>query len=123
VLTFSCARAVRRSSCTARLAAAALAVTVSIAILHPARADGIAVGGCLGDWRSLNTTNCVVRWGDADNPFVRTVPQPANPEERARDAEREHKWQQRCKPVIAQDYYGVSRYRYAAPGCEFGVID
>jgi hypothetical protein len=35
----------------------------------------------------------------------------------------DHKWEERCRPTIAQDRYGVPRYQYAAPGCEFGIID
>ena len=27
-----------------------------------------------------------------------------------------------ARPVVHQDPYGVPRYEYAAPGCEFGVI-
>jgi len=85
-----------------------------------AYADGMAVGGCVG---TRGSVNCVVRWGEAGDPYVRTVPEPANQAERARSAERDHKWQDRCKPVIAQDRYGVPRYQYSAPGCEFGIIE
>ena len=70
--------------------------------------------------RSLN---CVARWGEAGDPYVRLVPSPADDAERAHAAERDHKWEQRCRPAIAQDRYGVPRYQYAAPGCEFGVIE
>ena len=41
--------------------------------------------------------------------------------EKARLATRDHKWLARCRPVIERDRYGVARYYYAAPGCEFGV--
>jgi hypothetical protein len=85
-----------------------------------AYADGMAVGGCVGTRGSLN---CVVRWGEAGDPYVRLVPQPIDQVEKDRAAERDHKWQDHCRPTIAQDYYGVPRYRYAAPGCEFGVIE
>lgn len=84
------------------------------------QADGIAVGGCVGGGGSLN---CVVRWGEAGDPYVRTVPPPDSDEERRHSAERDRKWQERCRPVIAQDHYGVARYSYAAPGCEFGIIE
>jgi hypothetical protein len=97
-----------------------MAGAILVAILLPARADSVSVGGCIGPWHAFN---CVERWGEAGNPFVRTVPQPADGEERAHASERERKWQDRCRPVIAQDSYGVPRYRYAAPGCEFGVIN
>ncbi len=89
-------------------------------IWSSAYADGIAVGGCVGSQGSLS---CVARWGEAGDPYVRKVPEPADEVERARSAEREHKWQERCRPTIAQDRFGVPRYQYAAPGCEFGIIE
>jgi len=82
-------------------------------------AAGIAFGGCVGGGASLN---CVVRWGEAGDPYIRTVPPPADETERTRAAERDRKWEERCKPVIAQDRFGVPRYQYAASGCEFGVL-
>lgn len=91
-----------------------------IAIWTPAYADGMAVGGCIGGQGALN---CAVRWGEAGDPYIRTVPEPANQAERTRAAERDHKWEARCKPIIRQDRYGVPRYQYSAPGCDFGVIE
>ncbi len=85
-----------------------------------AYADSVAVGGCIG---SQETLNCAVRWGEAHDPYIRAVPPPGTEEDRARAAEREHRWEQRCRPVVAQDRYGVARYRYSAPGCEFGILD
>jgi hypothetical protein len=100
-------------------AAAALSVATLTVIGGAAHADGMALGGCVGGGGSLN---CVVRWGEAGDPYIRTVPQPVTADEKAQSAERDHKWEQRCQPVIAQDRYGVPRYQYSAPGCEFGVI-
>jgi hypothetical protein len=80
----------------------------------------MAVGGCVGGGGSLN---CVVRWGKAGDPYIRTVPPPADEMERTQAAQRERKWEQRCRPIIKQDHYGVPRYQYSAPGCEFGVIE
>ncbi len=121
MLTFNCARAALVPRYAARLAAAsALAVAALVAIWSPADADGMAVGGCVGGGGAVN---CVVRWGEAGNPYVRTVPQPADEAERARAAARDRKWEERCRPTIAQDRYGVPRYHYSAPGCEFGIIE
>jgi hypothetical protein len=121
VLTLSCTKVVLAASRAARFAAAAaLSGMMLTAISTAAHADGIAVGGCVGPWRSVN---CVARWGDAGDPYSRTVVGPSNQTERALAAERDHKWQERCKPVIVQDYYGVPRYRYLAPGCEFGITE
>jgi hypothetical protein len=49
------------------------------------------------------------------------VPQPANAEDRAHAAEEDRRWVERCRPTLRQDRYGVPRYQYARPGCEFGV--
>ena len=88
-------------------------------ILNAAYADGMALGGWVGSQGSMS---CVARWGDAGDPYIRAVPQPTTDVERTRAAERDRKWEERCHPLIAQDRYGVPRYRYSAPGCEFGVI-
>lgn len=120
MLTLSCARVALLTRYAARIVAAASLSVVAVATLcSVAYADGVAVGGCIGGARSLN---CVVRWGDAHDPYIRTVPQAADEVERTQAAERDRKWEARCKPTIAQDRYGVPRYQYAAPGCEFGVI-
>jgi hypothetical protein len=100
-------------------AAAAGSLIVLTTICGVAYAAGTALGGCVGGGGALN---CVVRWGEAGDPYIRTVPPPADETERTRAAERDRKWEQRCKPVITQDRFGVPRYQYAAPGCEFGVL-
>jgi hypothetical protein len=117
VLTFSCTRVASASWSAACIGAAAV---LSVMTWNAAYADGLAVGGCVGTRGSLN---CVVRWGEASDPYVRVVPQPIDQLEKDRAAERDHKWQDHCHPTIAQDYYGVPRYHYSAPGCEFGVIE
>jgi hypothetical protein len=119
VLTLSCARVALASRHVVRAGAAAILAVVALAtICGAASADGLAVGGCGGG----GSLNCVVRWGGAGDPYIRTVPQPVDEIERTHAAERDRKWEARCKPTIAQDRYGVPRYQYAAPGCEFGVI-
>jgi hypothetical protein len=95
-------------------------LTLSVITWVSAHADKIIVGGCLG---SPGAVNCVVRFGEAGDPYVRHVPEPDSQAEKIRATERDHKWQNRCRPVIAQDGYGVPRYHYAAIGCEFGIIE
>lgn len=109
MLTFNCARAASAWFIGAAVACSVVAST-------SARADGLVVGGCLRSWTSLN---CVARWGQAGDPYVRIVPHDEADEARA--SARDHKWMSHCRPVIEQDHYGVARYHYAAPGCEFGV--
>lgn len=121
MLTFRCARmAVTPGSARRVAASAALAMVIFVSAWSGARAGGMAVGGCVG---SDGGRSCVVRWGEAEDPYVRTVPQPVSDEERTRSAEREKKWEQRCQPVVAQDRYGVARYQYAAAGCDLGEIE
>jgi hypothetical protein len=124
VLTFRCAEMVSYSA-RLRAAAVVLAVIVASALTwRSAHADGVAVGGCVG-WHGYfdSSFNCAVRWGEATNPYVRLVPSPMSEAERQRAGERDQKWERRCRPVVFQDMYGVPRYRYAAPGCAFGVIE
>jgi hypothetical protein len=95
-------------------------VTLSVITATAAHADYLGVGGCVG---GAGAVNCVVRVGPAGDPYIRVVPQPMGEAEKAQASERDRKWIDRCRPVIAQDRYGVPRYHYAAPGCEFGVIE
>jgi len=115
VLIFSRARLLPASW---RAAYAGAALTLPLVTL--AYADTLYVGGCVG---APGTVSCVLRVGPAGDPYIRLVPQPENEAEKARATERDHRWMNRCRPVIAQDRYGVPRYYYAAPGCEFGVIE
>lgn len=75
-------------------------------------------GGCVG---SRGSFNCVTRWAPAGDPYLRDVPQPGNEAARALAKQRDQRWVDRCRPTIEQDRYGVPRYRYATPGCEFGL--
>lgn len=131
MLTLSCVRVASARRLATRIGIAATLSVLSLsvvtlsgltmsAIATAAYADGLVVGGCVGGRGDLN---CVVRWGPPGDPYVRLVPDPTDEVEKKRAAEREHKWQERCRPVIAQDALGVPRYQYSAPGCEYGVID
>ncbi len=97
-------------------AAAAGAVPASVG---PAAADYMRSSNCVGARGALS---CITRWGEGVDPYVIEVPQPLSEDARARAAARDRKWVARCKPIIHQDRYGVPRYYYAAPGCEFGRI-
>ncbi len=104
----------------AAIIGAAMIVTVmaSIAAATSAHAGGISDTSCVGNWTNFN---CVTRWGPPVDPYVRLVPQAVGATDQAPIIARERKWLARCRPVITHDPYGVARYRYAAPGCEFGV--
>jgi hypothetical protein len=96
----------------------ALSIAASMAGSRPAHAQGIMNSGCIGSW---NTLNCVTRWAPSGSPFIRLVPPFPDGGGRKRALAREQRWVYRCRPVIRQDRYGVARYHYALPGCEFGV--
>jgi hypothetical protein len=115
VLTFGCAGA-RRASWFAVPFGAAIMLT----LMTSAYAQEITTSGCVGGWRSFS---CVTRWGPATDPFIRIVPQPLDEAATARAIERDRRWVDRCRPMIRHDRYGVGRYQYAAPGCEFGIIE
>ena len=114
------------SRCTASLSAASssacrvvlASLLAAAAIPACAHAEDIFDTNCVGGWRGFN---CVTREGQAINPYVRGVPEPASPAEQAQALVADRKWVAHCRPVKGYDAYGVVRYRYAAPGCEFGV--
>jgi hypothetical protein len=92
----------------------ALALLATSVPLEPANAGGVDVTNCI---RSSVDFSCVERWGwTGDQP----TPSRHDPQEEAESAARERQWAARCHPVVKQDQYGVGRYQYAAPGCEFG---
>jgi hypothetical protein len=70
----------------------------------------------------FGTANCVrqYRYNDPGNSGIKHYGEPA--EELAEARDRERAWEARCRPTLRQDMYGVSRYVYAAPGCEYGRI-
>ena len=98
-----------------RLVAATLAASAAGAV--PAAADYMGSTNCVG---ARGMSSCITKWGEGGDPHIIEVPQPLSEDERASAAARDRKWVARCKPVIHQDRYGVPRYYYAAPGCEFG---
>jgi hypothetical protein len=102
-----------------RMSCTTLAVLVLPSMLEPTHAGGIESMNCVGQYGAFS---CATVWGWAGDPHIRTVPSPGSAQKEAEFAKRDRKWLARCRPVVEQDRYGVSRYHYAAPGCEFGVI-
>jgi hypothetical protein len=104
--------------------------------LMPAHADGTRSTSCVGSYGAFS---CVTKWhrDRKDANVVIAKPDPLeqaeskakdvkdvigkpDPQEQAESKARERRWLARCRPVEHQDEYGVMRYVYAAPGCEFG---
>jgi len=104
----------------ARVAAAALPAMLIAA--SPAHAGGSETETCI---HSGGTFVCNSQWGPGRGSFpqIIAVPSPASEREAAEAAERDRRWVTRCRPVVRRDRYGVGRYSYAAPGCEFGKLE
>jgi len=84
---------------------------------------GSASGYGGGSSGGYSNGGCVEMRRELTNPYLITVPQPQAEKDVADSAARERLWQARCRPVIRQDQYGVRRYHYAAPGCEYGKYE
>jgi len=99
---------------------ARVGVVIGLSATTLASADAAGVRGfsCVGGFGNFN---CVARWAFPGDPYIRPVPEPLGEAEKAQAATRERRWLIHCHPVIARDAYGVARYRYAAPGCEYGI--
>jgi len=117
VLTSHGARAPFASRLAAPIGAA---IILSVMSLTSAQADDISVSSCVGGRKDFS---CVTRWGEAGDTYVRQVPEPIDEAKKLRREAGDRKWLARCHPVVAHDRLGVARYRYYAPGCEFGVTE
>ena len=115
---FACDRARRASRLTAVTGAALVLPLIAFAGVRPAQAEGVWIGSCVRTWHA---GNCAMLWAPHGDPFIRKVPQPRDAAERARAKDEDHRWVERCRPTIHPDRYGVPRYHYTRPGCEFGV--
>jgi hypothetical protein len=94
-----------------------LAASLTLLMPGPAQADAVESTSCVGTrW----SQSCVTRWRDnVGDPHIIQVP-PLSDQEIAASKERDRLWQARCQPELRPDRYGVSRYVYSRPGCEFG---
>lgn len=112
----------RRFSPAAWLAALALlALSMMAAPARSEPSEGVYTTNCF-DTRS--TESCITTFrGGRLSPHVITVPAPASADALAAAETRDRRWAERCRPVIRQDRYGMPRYSYDAPGCEYGRLD
>jgi len=86
--------------------------------LATADAGGVAITSCVGAGRSVT---CVESWRTSDDEAnVKRLAPRLTDEEMAEFARRDRLWLARCRPVVRADEFGVNRYYYSAPGCEFG---
>ncbi len=94
------------------------AVPLSLMTWTTVYAGGVVNLSCLGGGQSLN---CVAQWATGGDPYLRAVPEPIGDAQKAQASARERKWLARCHPIVEHDSFGVSRYYYSAPGCEYGI--
>jgi hypothetical protein len=94
-----------------------VALVLSAGTFASADAGGVGTLTCL---RGAASLSCAAQWATAGDPYVRTVPEVLGEEEKARAEARDQKWLSHCRPVVKHDAYGVARYQYATPGCEYG---
>src|SRR3954452_20579075 len=97
-------------------------VSLSLAVVpSPTRAETMITDNCVGT-RGLES--CVTMFRRPNpNPYIIRVPTPISEREMADHRQRDKLWEERCKPTIRQDDFGVQRYVYAARGCEFGKLN
>lgn len=106
------------SSASWSLAQAGAVIVLSVATLTSAFAGSVVDLSCVGGAKSFN---CVGQLATAGDPYIRAVPEALSEAQKSQIAGRDRKWVARCHPVAERDSYGVARYRYAAPGCEYGL--
>lgn len=106
------------SSAAGSAAQVGAAIILSIITVTSAHAGGIVDLNCVGGGRSFN---CVAQWATPGDPNIRVVPDALGEAEKTHATALDRKWLARCRPVIEHDGYGVARYHYSAPGCEFGI--
>jgi len=95
-------------------------IALQMAAVAPVAADVSFSGGCIGGGGSGNCS-FTMRRGPIGPTGIYKVAEPRG-EELEAALERDREWLARCKPVIRRDAYGVGKYYYAAPGCEFGRL-
>jgi hypothetical protein len=98
---------------------AALSLLALSMMAAPARSEpgqGTRIWNC---YSSFNTDTCIETFHNGRlNPHVIAVPE-TDEAGQARD----RRWFERCNPIVRQDRYGMPRYTYSAPGCEYGRLD
>ncbi len=111
-------RRAERASVSWSVALVGTVIVLSVITAKSAHAGGVAELSCVRGAKSLN---CAAQWGTAGDPYVRSVPDALGEAERAQATARDQKWLARCRPIVERDGYGVARYLYSSPGCEYGL--
>jgi hypothetical protein len=96
----------------------AASCVLAMLVSTPAQSDGIRNTTCL---HTAGAFTCTTQWRHGTTSQY--LPWRVDARETAASAERERKWLARCRPLATEDQLGISRYRYAAAGCEFGKVE
>ena len=112
----------RRFSPTAwLLALALLALSIMTAPARSESGEGVETWNCYG---TGNMESCIsTSRGGRLSPHVITVPAPSTASDVAAAETRDRRWAEHCRPVVRPDRYGMPRYSYERPGCEYGRIE
>jgi hypothetical protein len=100
------------------------AVAFVVAMLFsakPSHAEVLALPGSNSGWSVCSYGAC--RWGDESSPIfphIIHVPQPISQPDIDAQEQRVKEWEAECGVKFVRDHYGVMRYTYNTPGCEFG---
>lgn len=70
--------------------------------------------------RQCYAGTCTWTSGPARHPNIIHVPGPRTADEAAEAQARDDAWVARCNPRPYEDRYGMTRYSYDLPGCEYG---
>jgi hypothetical protein len=111
-------RTAEKSSASLSVARVGAGMILTVLTMTSAYAGSIINLSCVGGAGSLN---CVAQMATAGDPYLRVVPEALGETQKAQLAARDRKWVAQCHPVVERDMYGVARYRYSTPGCEFGL--
>lgn len=110
-----------RASLLTLIAAVVIQALITVSATISARADSTTVYSCVGAGGFFSgSANCVKIRREGPSQAGILHARTPSAEELAEARDRDSKWLARCRPVLRQDNYGVSRYHYAARGCEFG---
>jgi hypothetical protein len=93
-------------------------------VLFSASPKQAAAGDSISCIQSGGAVTCVANF-DYPNSVAKILHIEARDEssDKTDRAARDSKWIARCRPVLRPDKYGVRRYHYSAPGCEFGKTE
>jgi hypothetical protein len=99
----------------------AVAALVAAILVKPAHAEVLALPGSNSGWSVCSGELC--QWGEGSlpgGPHIIQVPQPTSEADIAARDESVKKWETECGVKLVRDQYGVMRYTYSKPGCEYG---